>query len=72
MSISSRGEEPTGATFEHARGQTGFDRLHLDETAQTVRFESEGMSIDLGGFGKGYALERLAASLRARVWSGRS
>ncbi|HUV68767.1 MAG TPA: FAD:protein FMN transferase [Terracidiphilus sp.] len=61
-----RGEEPSGEDIDHARAQTGFARLHLDEAAQTVRFEREGMSIDLGGFGKGYALERLAASLRAQ------
>lgn len=61
-----RGEEPTREDIERARAQSGFARLHLDEAAQTVRFDRKGMSIDLGGFGKGYALERLAASLRAQ------
>jgi thiamine biosynthesis lipoprotein len=60
-----RGEEPTGKAIKEARRQTGFKRLHFDEAAHTVRFQREGMSIDLGGFGKGYALERLAGSLRA-------
>lgn len=61
----SRGEAPAEAVLQQALEQTGFHRLHLDETARTVRFEREGMSLDLGGFGKGYALERLAAGLRA-------
>jgi thiamine biosynthesis lipoprotein len=61
-----RGEEPTGQAIEEARRQTGFERLNFDETAHTIRFQCEGMSIDLGGFGKGFALERLAGSLRAQ------
>ena len=61
-----RGEEPSREDIEYAREQSGFARLRFDEVAQTVRFESKGMSIDLGGFGKGYALEHLAASLRAQ------
>lgn len=61
-----RGEEPTEEAIERARQRVGLERLHLDETDRTVRFESEGMSIDLGGFGKGFALERVAASLRTQ------
>lgn len=61
-----RGEEPAGKNIDHAREQSGFARLHLDEAAHTVHFQSKGMSIDLGGFGKGYALEYLAASLRVQ------
>jgi thiamine biosynthesis lipoprotein len=63
---SGRGEQPTAEAIEQARLQTGFERLHFDELAHTVRFESKGMSIDLGGFGKGFAIERLAGSLRAQ------
>lgn len=59
-------EEPTGEAIEQARRQTGFRRLRFDESAHTVRFRSKGMSIDLGGFGKGFALERLAGRLRAQ------
>jgi thiamine biosynthesis lipoprotein len=61
----SRGEEPAEAALQQALEQTGFHRLHFDETARTVRFERGGMSLDLGGFGKGYALERLGGGLRA-------
>ena len=60
----SRGEEPTEAALQQALDRTGFHHLHFDETARTVRVERRGMSLDLGGFGKGYALERLADGLR--------
>lgn len=59
------GEEPTDATIQPTLEQTGFSRLHFDETARTIQFERKGMSLDLGAVGKGYALERLAGRLRA-------
>lgn len=61
-----RGEEPAEETLAQARQHTGMAHVHFDEAAHTVRFESQEMSIDLGGFGKGFALERLAGSLRAQ------
>jgi FAD:protein FMN transferase len=61
-----RGAEPGEAAIAQARAHTGMQRLHFDEAARTVRFESPGMSLDLGGFGKGFALERVAGSLRAQ------
>lgn len=61
-----RGEEPSQGAIAQARGQTGMERLHFDSEARTVRFETPGMSLDLGGFGKGYALDRVADSLRAQ------
>jgi len=60
-----REEEPAEAALQQVLEQTGFHRLHFEETARTVRFERKGMSLDLGGFGKGYALDRLAGELRA-------
>ncbi len=61
-----RGEEPPEEAIAQARRLAGFERVHFDETAQSIRFQSEGMSIDLGGFGKGFALESLAGILRAQ------
>ncbi|MDG5767709.1 FAD:protein FMN transferase [Balneolales bacterium ANBcel1] len=37
---------------------TGMSRIQLDENERTVAFENDSLEIDLGGFGKGYALER--------------
>jgi thiamine biosynthesis lipoprotein len=60
------GEEPTVEAIEQVRQQTGFERIRFDSAARTVQFQAEGMSIDLGGFGKGFALEHLARGLRAQ------
>jgi thiamine biosynthesis lipoprotein len=59
------GDEPGEEALARARQQTGIESIHFDDVARTVRFQHEGMSIDLGGFGKGFALEHLAGSLRA-------
>jgi FAD:protein FMN transferase len=60
-----RGAEPADEAITQARQQAGMHRLDLDSNSHAVRFQSKGMSIDLGGFGKGYALERLANMFRA-------
>ena len=60
------GEEPAEESIAQARQQTGMERVHFDAAARTVRFENPEMSIDLGGFGKGFALARVAGNLRAQ------
>jgi thiamine biosynthesis lipoprotein len=49
-----------------ARGERGIgdEPMILDEGRRTVRFGRPGVGIDLGGFGKGYALDRAAEILR--------
>ncbi len=59
-----RGEQPAPQDIARFQERSGMQNLALDQAARTVRFLKEGMSIDLGGFGKGLALERLAQSLR--------
>ena len=54
---------------ERLRTQGFFDialgsPLRLDEAARTVRFSEPGTLIDLGGVGKGYALDRAGELLR--------
>ena len=44
--------------------EVGFDRIEIDARAGTVRFPTPRMEIDLGGIGKGIALDRAAAVLR--------
>jgi FAD:protein FMN transferase len=63
---SDRGQEPSAVAIEQARQQAGFNRIRFNSAARSVQFQAEGMSIDLGGFGKGFALERVACSLRAQ------
>ncbi|HKQ57895.1 MAG TPA: FAD:protein FMN transferase, partial [Candidatus Eisenbacteria bacterium] len=43
----------------------GWTRIALDRDGRTVRFTRPGMALDLGGIGKGYALDRAAATLGA-------
>lgn len=60
-----QGKEPDDPAIAEARQQTGMQKLSFDEASHTIHFQAEGMSLDLGGFGKGFALERLAQHLRA-------
>jgi len=46
-----------------ARSLVGFDQVELDEGRGTVRFPRPGMGVDLGGFGKGWALDILREEL---------
>jgi FAD:protein FMN transferase len=62
----SRDEVPSPEVLANTLARTGFERVRLDETARSVSFETPGVRIDLGGFGKGYALEQLAESFKAQ------
>ena len=61
-----RGRVPSKADCERARARVGWTCVHLDRVAGTVRFERAGMGLDLGGIGKGIALDRARDMLRAR------
>ncbi len=63
------GEEdrlPTDEELAAAQGKLGIDRIALDEAGRIVRLETEGLSIDLGGLGKGFAADAVATALRKR------
>lgn len=68
---------PAKREIDTARQQIGFHLLKLDESRQTVTV-SRPVRIDLGGFGKGYALDKMAELLRdwdidsALIHGGRS
>ena len=49
---------PTEAQIKDALPAVNWRNLLLDEAHHTVRFEHAGMRIDLGGIGKGYAVDR--------------
>lgn len=57
-------EEVPYDDFERLQGLVGMHHIDLDETQQTVSFENEIIEIDLGGFGKGYALEKISDILK--------
>ena len=54
---------PSEEALACAREVVGWERLQLDARRRSVRFEREGMRIDLGGFAKGHAVEMGAAIL---------
>jgi thiamine biosynthesis lipoprotein len=43
----------------------GYRHVLLDAQAQTVRFDREGVELDPGGIGKGYAVDRIVDVLRS-------
>ena len=55
---------PTAEEIAKARALIGMNRVELDEKNFTVRLPAAGMCIDLGGIGKGYALDKGAEILR--------
>ena len=60
------GRVPTDGELAEARAAVGYRHVVLDEEAGTIRFDRAGVELDLGGIGKGYALDRVVALLRAR------
>ena len=54
---------PTESELATAREQMGCDAIDFDDAAGTVEFTRPGLSLDLGGIGKGYALDRCANAL---------
>ena len=57
---------PTRAELAAARGLLGADGIELDAGRRSVRFPAEGMRIHLGGLGKGFCADEVAALLRER------
>ncbi|NOZ23013.1 MAG: FAD:protein FMN transferase [Planctomycetes bacterium] len=53
----------TGGAFDVSLG-TGLDRVSLDRKNHSVRVEEEGVTLDFGGIGKGYAVDQVAAVLK--------
>lgn len=72
------GRVPADHELEEIRRRIGFRYVRLNEKARTIRFAVEGLEIDLGGIGKGYAVDRAVEILksygieRAMVASGTS
>jgi thiamine biosynthesis lipoprotein len=59
------GPPPSREEIERVLPLVGMDKLDLDPVRRTVRFKVPGMSLDLGGLAKGYALDRAVDALRA-------
>jgi FAD:protein FMN transferase len=57
------GAMPAPDAIAAAKAQVGFEHVVLDERRSTISFAREGMMLDLGSIGKGYALEQAAETL---------
>jgi len=57
---------PTEAQIKAALPAVNWRNMLFDDAHHTVRFEHPGMRIDLGGIGKGYAVDRGIGILKAR------
>jgi len=58
------GRVPSEAELAALRARVGYRHVILDPAAHTVRFDTPGVELDLGGIAKGYAVDRAVAVLR--------
>jgi thiamine biosynthesis lipoprotein len=62
MAAEERGTIPSPASVTEAQGRTGVAQVHLLPNGRAA-LQQVGMRLDLGGIGKGYAVDRLTAIL---------
>jgi thiamine biosynthesis lipoprotein len=60
------GQMPTKAELDAARKLVGWRKVHLDAKAGTVKLDTPGMELDLGGIAKGYACDEAIRVLKQR------
>jgi len=58
-----QGRIPNTEELDRARELTGYHFLELDEAAQTIRFQKQGIELNFGCVGKGFALDLAAKKL---------
>ena len=58
------GRFPAEAELARARSATGLAHVILNAADRTIRFDREGVEIDLGGIAKGYAVDRAVGVLK--------
>jgi thiamine biosynthesis lipoprotein len=59
-----QGALPPPGEVEQVLALVGMRHVRLDPQARTVSFDREGVTLDLGGIAKGYAVDRATALLR--------
>lgn len=57
---------PTEEELESALRQTGYQQISLDTEQYRLRFQTPGLELNLGGIGKGFALDCLAKPIQER------
>ena len=64
LSDGRNGKVPSDSELQQAKDISGMHLVRLDSANQTVSFEKNGVELDLGAIGKGYAIERAVDILR--------
>lgn len=64
------GRMPHRSEVRTALARTGYKNLALQKTTRTVRFMKNGIEIDPGGIGKGYAIDKMVEILKTGGVSG--
>jgi thiamine biosynthesis lipoprotein len=59
------GTLPAAAAVADVLPRIGYQHVRLDRARRTVAFDRQGVELDPGGIGKGYAVDRMAAHLKA-------
>ena len=59
-----QGRIPSMEELDKAKALTGYHLLELDAAAQTIRFKKQGIELNFGCVGKGFALDVAAEKLR--------
>lgn len=60
------GRIPSDAELTAARRHVGLGHVVLNREEKTIRFDEDGVELDLGGIAKGYAVDRAVRLLRER------
>jgi len=55
---------PTAEQVQKTLGFIGYEKVILNEDQSTVRYQSEGIEIEFGAMGKGYAIDRAVQILK--------
>ncbi len=59
-----QGHLPTREEIAQVLKHVGYQHVKLDPASRTVRFDEDGIELDLGGIAKGYAVDRAVKILR--------
>jgi thiamine biosynthesis lipoprotein len=62
--FTSRPARPSTEAAAAAKARSGFDKVRLDDASRSVAYAVDGVELDPGGIGKGYAVDRAADVLR--------
>ena len=60
------GRVPTDGEIQSCLSIVGADHVHFNDAEHTVEFDAAGIELNLGGIGKGYALDRIAGEMQGK------